>query len=54
MYHICATRDCKTMYMSYEDIDDWMSAVRSIIEAGGSVLTSKNGSEENPFIIHQE
>lgn len=54
MFHICASRDCRTMYLSFEDSEDWMTAVKSIIEAGGSVLTVKADGERNPFIIHQE
>lgn len=54
MFHICASRDCKTSFLSFEDSEDWMTAVRSIIEAGGSVLTTRTDTETNPFIVHQE
>lgn len=51
MYHICATRDCRTSFMSFEDMNDWLAAVNAVIEAGGSVLTAKTDGEENPFIV---
>lgn len=50
IFHACATLECRTMYMTFEDMADCLWYAEGIIRDGGSVLIGSTDEWTNPFI----